>query len=133
MTTPRSELTPLAFIYDRNATRSTTVLDQRLTGCQNYAKLRGWEIAGQWLDLGDNALSDHRPELARLIDAMQARARDREVICLVHTWGRLTHDADSRIRYQMRIAQAGGHTETAFAESDARSVKAMASKGGQQQ
>jgi hypothetical protein len=119
---------PLAFIYDRNASRSTLLLNARLLGCQSHAEHHGWDIAGEWLDLGAHALDNTRPQFSELVAAMQSEATRRTVICLVHNWNRLTNDPEDRINLQQRVAQAGGHTETTFEESDARARNALTSE-----
>ncbi|WP_405409112.1 recombinase family protein [Streptomyces decoyicus] len=107
---------PVAFIYDRCATRSQGLLEQRLIGCQVYAARKEWVLRGRWLDLGDTALGTERPQLGELIDAMRAEAGRREVICLVHSWGRLAHDNSDRLAIQQRLAGAGGYAATTFDE-----------------
>ncbi|MEV8395288.1 MULTISPECIES: hypothetical protein [unclassified Streptomyces] len=109
---------PLAFIYDRHATERRDPLDLRLDGCRNWAALHGWEIAGIWLDLGDNALTDgHRPQFDGLCGAMALYTSSREALCLVHTWQRLTR-TDARPEYQRKVAAAGGYTATCLGEDD---------------
>jgi hypothetical protein len=115
--TPR--MAPLAFVYDRCATRSQRELDMRLVGCHAHADLTGWVLAGRWLDLGDHALSTDRPQFAKLVEAMRKASASRDVVCLVHNWGRLATDDAERIALQKRIADAGGHVATTFNESDA--------------
>ncbi|UQA91416.1 recombinase family protein [Streptomyces halobius] len=109
---------PLAFVYDRCASRSRRQLGMRLAGCRHYADRRGWALAGHWYDLGDDALSAHRPQLAALLSAMRAEAEHREVMCLIHTWERLAADATHRRLLQQRVIEAGGWTVTTFDESD---------------
>ncbi|KAA6221716.1 recombinase family protein [Streptomyces albofaciens JCM 4342] len=125
MTTPP----PLAFIYDRNATRSSAYLDMRLDGCRNYATGKGWTIADHWVDRGDDALTDTRPQLSALLEIMRMEARIRPVICLVHSWGRLAADPEQRIAFQQRVAQAGGFCATTFDESDERAHAALVGRG----
>ena len=114
-----TEQPPLAFLYDRHATLTRTILDLRLDACHRYALARGWERAGAWIDTGDQALSDHdRPRYDDLRAALR-RAADtgRAAVCLVHDWDRLTRD---RIRLSgMRdlLHRAGGWTETADGET----------------
>ncbi|MFE4371789.1 hypothetical protein ACFRMN_26845 [Streptomyces sp. NPDC056835] len=115
---------PLAFIYDRHATERRAPLDLRLDGCRNWAALHGWEIAGIWLDLGDTALTDgHRRQFNGLCGAMALHGGSREVLCLVHTWQRLTR-TDARPEYQRKVAAAGGYTATCLGEDDRRAFGA---------
>jgi len=111
-----------AFIYDRHATTSTVILDIRLDRCRAYAESQGWEVAGTWLDLGDHALGDHRPQFDALCVAM-----DRDpgpIVCLVEDWDRIARDASQSSVMRHRVAQAGGHCVTADGESDAPAEKA---------
>lgn len=112
--------TPLVFIYDRSATRSHSLLDLRLVGCQNYAARWGWEVAGTWVDFGDHAIGVQRPRFRDLLGTMRPHAERRKVICLVHNWGRLAQDDEVRLRQQQLVAEAGGCTATTFDESDER-------------
>ncbi|MFE9886292.1 hypothetical protein [Streptomyces scopuliridis] len=123
---------PLAFIYDRHATEHRAPLDLRLDGCRNWAVLHGWEIAGIWLDLGDTALTDwNRPQFNGLCGAMALYAGGREVLCLVHTWERLTRTG-TRTEYQRKVAAAGGYTATCLGEDDrwALSTERSAAQAG---
>ncbi|MBL1091143.1 MULTISPECIES: hypothetical protein [Streptomyces] len=125
-----SAVAPLAFVYDRCASRglrARSQLEMRMTGCHAYADGRGWALAGgRWIDRGSDALSTQRPCLSALVDAMRAEAGRREVLCLVHNWGRLAADATHRLMFQRRIVEAGGWTCTTFGETDRRARAALA-------
>ncbi|MET9294907.1 hypothetical protein [Streptomyces sp. NPDC003077] len=119
-------LRPLAFIYDRDATRAHRLLDMRVDGCRNYAKRRDWDIAGTWLDRGTIALScDVRPGFSSLLDHMGKASPTRKVLCLIHNWDRYANDRSSRTIFQQRIALAGGYTATTFDETDLSDVVAL--------
>ncbi|UTH97638.1 recombinase family protein [Streptomyces rimosus] len=119
---------PLALIYDRNATRSHAILNMRLEGCRTYARRHDWQIADEWVDRGDDALSPERPRLTALLEIMRTQAPRRPVICLVHTWDRLARDGDLRLALQQRVAKAGGYVATTFDESDERSHAALVNR-----
>jgi hypothetical protein len=119
---------PLAFVYDRCATRCQRHLDMRLMGCHAFADRKGWVLAGRWLDLGDYALRLERPQFAVLVSALRKASARRDVVCLVHNWGRLGADHEDRLVFQQRIAEAGGHVVTAFDESDARAPFVLAGR-----
>ncbi|MFI0257770.1 recombinase family protein [Streptomyces sp. NPDC017056] len=126
MTTP----TPLAFIYDRNATASSPYLNMRLDGCHNYAgQRRGWQVAGDWIDRGDHALDTERPEFGALLEIMRTQAGRRQVICLVHTWDRLSRAPEQRIALQQRVALVGGYCATTFDETDERAHTVLIGRG----
>ncbi|GCD45165.1 recombinase family protein [Streptomyces paromomycinus] len=109
---------PLAFVYDRCATRSHAMLELRLAGCRAYAERQGWEVAGWWVDFGDAALGGERPELGALVGALGRQVVVRRAFCLVHHWNRFAHDAEGRLALQRRVAEAGGYSATTFGESD---------------
>lgn len=110
------EIGQRAFIYDRHATVTTTILDIRLDRCRAYALSRGWEIAGMWLDLGDNALGDYRPQFTALCLAMQETRGP--VVCLVDGWDRLSRDPSHSRVMRTSVRLAGGHCETPEGETD---------------
>ncbi|MFJ2174635.1 hypothetical protein ACIOHE_17280 [Streptomyces sp. NPDC087851] len=119
---PHDLVPPLVFIYDRHVShRARGLLDLRLEGCQNWAASKGWEIAGRWVDLGDDALGDlNRPrfnELTLFMAEVSGLTPDRTLICLLHHWDRLTRYGD-RSAYQQRVARAGGFTATTFGDDD---------------
>lgn len=120
MTSPEAKLR--AFIYDRHVTTSTVILDIRLDRCRAYAESNGWEIAGTWLDVGDDALGNHRPQFDGLCAAMSLEPGP--VVCLVDGWDRFTRDASQSAVMRHRVGQAGGHCVTAGGESDAPAEKA---------
>ncbi|MFE7318485.1 recombinase family protein [Streptomyces sp. NPDC057555] len=105
---------PLAFVYDRSASHSRRQLGMRLEGCRHYADRMGWVVVGGWFDLGEHAMSIQRPQLDALITTMRAQADECEVLCLVHTWERLTANPSHRLLLQQRITAAGGQTVTTF-------------------
>ncbi|MFK8847193.1 hypothetical protein [Streptomyces sp. Ac-502] len=109
---------PLAFVYDRCATRSHAMLEMRLAGCRTYAERQGWEVAGWWVDLGDAALGGERPELGALVGVLGRQVVGRRAFCLVHHWNRFAHDVEGRLALQGRVAEAGGFSVTTFGESD---------------
>ncbi|MFG3113350.1 recombinase family protein [Streptomyces sp. NPDC048197] len=124
---PPGDRAPLAFVYDRCTSRGVRArdeLDMRLTGCHTYADGMGWVLASRWVDLGAEAMRTERPQLAVLLDAMRKERGRREVLCLVHTWGRLATDDTHRQLLQRRIVEAGGWTCTTFGESDHHSARA---------
>ncbi|AXG77626.1 recombinase family protein [Streptomyces paludis] len=116
MSDTTAEPPPLVFLYDRHpGLRARAILNLRLDGCQNWAAARHWEIAGRWVDLGDDALTDHRrPGFDELVTFMAEIPGDRTKICLVHHWERLTRHGD-RADYQRRVREAGGYIATTAA------------------
>ncbi|MEU9702335.1 recombinase family protein [Streptomyces sp. NPDC047981] len=105
-----------AFLYDRHATSITAALDIRLARCRTFAEQQGWEIAGTWIDLGDHALSDARPQFGALCRAMAATPGP--VVCLVDDFDRLNRAAGHRAVMRRRVGSAGGYCATASGEFD---------------
>ncbi|HCA87534.1 MAG TPA: hypothetical protein DEQ61_19940 [Streptomyces sp.] len=119
--------TPLAFIYDRCATDRKVILRLRLDACRAQAEELGWEIAGEWVDDGDNALTnDRRPAFDSMCDVMAEYGRARLVLCLVHDWDRIARDGIASSVLRRRVMLAGGHCETASGESDDHAPGALA-------
>ncbi|MFJ9855205.1 recombinase family protein [Streptomyces sp. NPDC101150] len=104
----------MAFVYDRCATRRHHHLDMRLAGCHRYAVRMDWVLAGRWTDLGSHALSTTRPQLAALLEAMRAESGRREVLCLVHNWGRLASDPVQRLATETSILRMMHVSECPF-------------------
>lgn len=111
---------PLAFVYDRHASPTRGVLTLRLDLCRLHAAEQGWDVAGEWVDGADAALSDsHRPEFDRMLAALRgARQGGRTVLCLVADWHRLSRDAGAERAFRARITTAGGYTATCSGEDD---------------
>ncbi|GFE12884.1 hypothetical protein Sgleb_09310 [Streptomyces glebosus] len=78
-----------------------------MIGCESYIDRIGWSMAGRWIDLGGDALTDRRPRLDALLDAMREAAVQREVLCLVHNWGRLAAGDALRMSLRKRVVEAG--------------------------
>lgn len=111
---------PIVYVYDRHAHDRETAdnvleLQKRLEVCAEYAVERGWAFGGWSVDKGDDALTDRRPAFDTLLRTMQAAA-GRPRVCLVHDWGRLSHDRDAREQMIRRVLLAGGWVETCDGE-----------------
>ncbi|MFI0218831.1 hypothetical protein [Streptomyces lydicus] len=121
------ERAPLVFLYDRCASGDRRALDMRLRGSHEYVARMGWALAGHgpWWDLGPDALSTRRPALMAMVEAMRPEVGRREVLCLVHNWGRLATDDTHRLVLQRRIIAAGGWTLTTFGESDLHALRTV--------
>ncbi|MFG2643757.1 recombinase family protein [Streptomyces sp. NPDC048370] len=105
-----------AFLYDRHATAITVALDLRLARCRAYAEQRGWEIVGTWIDLGDHALAETRPQFSALCRAMAATPNP--VVCLVDDFDRLNRAAGHRAVMRRRVVMAGGYCVTPCGDTD---------------
>lgn len=107
----------LAFVHDRCVTENRAMLELRLAACTEYFVERGWDSAGQFIDRGDDALTnDTRPQFDAMLRAM-TEAAGRERVCLVFDWGRLSHDAMHRQEFTHAALGAGAWLTTVGAES----------------
>lgn len=111
---------PLVFLYDRHASPTVTILLLRLQSCRMRAEELGWQVAGEFVDEGDDALTDaHRPKFDRMLAAMRAEATaGRQVVTMVSDWYRLSRDLETEKAFRARITTAGGYTATATGEDD---------------
>jgi DNA invertase Pin-like site-specific DNA recombinase len=104
---------PMAYIYDRCVTDSLVNLELRLSALGEYVTERGWTYGGRFVDYGDAALTtDHRPEFEALLRAVEGVGPGVERLCLVFSWGRLSHDTGHRQDFVRRILGAGAWLET---------------------
>lgn len=106
-----------AVIYDRLATPSRAYLDVRLEACREYAAERGWRVAAECVDIGDDALHDRvRPGLDAALKEVE-KAADKPVtdraVLLVYNHGRLSHDAMNLAFWLYRVSGGGGVVVTA--------------------
>lgn len=95
------------------------ILDIRLETCRKRAAELGWEFAGEWVDEGENALTnDHRPRFDGMCAAMAQYAGQRPVHCLVEDWDRIARDGVAGAVLRRRVSLADGDCETAHGEND---------------
>lgn len=94
----------------------------RVGACREYAEGMGWDIAGQWVDDGDNALTgDHRPEFLRMLAKLLGAHRGgRDVVCVVCDWDRLSRDREQCQKFARQVISAGGWIETIAGETTKR-------------
>lgn len=108
----------LAFIYDREATSQTDRLNRRIATCRAYAATMKWNVVGQWVDRGDAALMDRRPQWRGMVAAMEAQGQGRRIACLVADWGRISHNDEESARLRQLVGVASGVCVTAGGEND---------------
>lgn len=115
----RIEPIPLAFIYDRHATPTEGVLLLRLEANTQYVQAQGWELAGEWVDRGDEALTDdHRPKFEEMLKAIGRAAQNgRKAVCLVSSWDRFSRSDWERRIFVRKVTLAGGWVQTIVGES----------------
>jgi DNA invertase Pin-like site-specific DNA recombinase len=110
-------LQTLAFVYDRHATIAREILRLRLETCAKYADRQGWQIAGWFVDEGDDALAnDHRPTFHAMLNAIRAAGADAPRVVLVHDWQRFSHDDEARGLFTRTVLHLGTWVETTSGE-----------------
>jgi DNA invertase Pin-like site-specific DNA recombinase len=67
-------------LYARVSTLNGQKPEMQLNELREYAQRRGWDIAGEYVDLGVSGSKESRPELNKMIAAAHARAFD-AVVC----------------------------------------------------
>ncbi|MEU6173961.1 recombinase family protein [Streptantibioticus parmotrematis] len=108
---------PVAYVYDRHATRAIGMLNARMDACTIYMEAKGWRGGGRWLDVGDDALSDdRRPAYDALLRTVHAAGSDVRRVVLVHDWDRLSRDPAACGLLTRRVLTLGAWVETTFGE-----------------
>lgn len=62
--------------------------DLQLRELRRYAEARGWQIAGEYVDVGQSGAKDRRPELDRLMDDARKRRVDLVLVWKLDRFGR---------------------------------------------
>ncbi|MEU8827755.1 recombinase family protein [Streptomyces sp. NPDC048636] len=96
-----------AYIYDRETTSADNA-DERIAVCRDYAARMGWNVAGQWVDRGDNAVSARRMQWVGMLAAMDFETPGRQPVCLVASWDRIARDASLRAEFRQMVSKING-------------------------
>ena len=67
---------PRAALYARVSTNNSQNPEMQLAELREYCARRGWEISGEYVDVGISGAKDSRPELNRLMDDAHRRKFD---------------------------------------------------------
>ena len=105
-------MTTVAFLYDRALNSNAPAVLQRIEHVAHYAAERGWDCAGRWVDAGDDALTNTRPQFDAMVEAIRAAGADTDRVCLVASWGRLSHDGGDRAQFARSVLTVGAAIET---------------------
>jgi site-specific DNA recombinase len=89
----------------RQAESDLSIPDQRRQA-ENYCASRGWEVIAEYLEPGQSATDDRRPEFQRLMDAALHGGTPFEVV-LVHSFSRFFRDQFQLEFYVRKLAKAG--------------------------
>lgn len=74
-------------LYARASTTDQSC-EQQLHALRDYVTARGWELAGEYVDLGVSGSKDSRPEMNKLMDAARRRLIDAIAVWKIDRWGR---------------------------------------------
>jgi DNA invertase Pin-like site-specific DNA recombinase len=69
-----------AALYARVSTHNGQNPEMQLDELRAYCKRRGWEIAGEYVDVGVSGAKEHRPGLDRLLSGCRKRSVDAVVV-----------------------------------------------------
>jgi DNA invertase Pin-like site-specific DNA recombinase len=75
-------------VYARVSTLNGQHPEMQLSELREYATRRGWQIAGEFVDIGVSGSRDSRPELNRCMDAARARKCDGILVWKLDRWAR---------------------------------------------
>jgi DNA invertase Pin-like site-specific DNA recombinase len=75
-TTPDTPTIARIALYARVSTLNGQNPEMQLAELREYAQRRGWEVAGEYVDLGVSGSKESRPELNRMLKDAHARAFD---------------------------------------------------------
>jgi site-specific DNA recombinase len=107
-------------IYARVSTEEQAERDLsipfQLERCRYHAKGIGWEVAREFVDAGESARTDKRPDFQKMITA--ARAREFDVI-LVHKFDRFARNDYDFVVYEKELGESGITLESVSEPGDA--------------
>lgn len=69
-----------AALYCRCSTSQHQTPDMQLLELREYCSRRGWQVAGEWVDLGISGSRENRPQLSKLLAACRQRKLDAVVV-----------------------------------------------------
>src|SRR6516162_179179 len=105
MTMPVRAALYLRVSTGRQADSDLSIPDQRRQA-KAYCVSRGWEIITDYVEPGQSATDDRRPEFQRMIDAATTKPPTFDVI-LVHSFSRFFRDQFQLEFYVRRLAKSG--------------------------
>jgi DNA invertase Pin-like site-specific DNA recombinase len=76
----------------------------QLERCRYHAQGKGWEVVREFVDAGESARTDKRPQFQQMISA--ARAKEFDII-LVHKFGRFARNDYDFIVYEKELEDLG--------------------------
>jgi len=107
-------------IYARVSTEEQAERDLsipfQLERCRYYAQGKGWDVVKEFVDAGESARTDKRPQFQEMIAA--ARAKEFEVI-LVHKLDRFARNDYDFITYEKELEDSGITVESMSEPGDA--------------
>ena len=107
-------------IYARVSTEEQAERDLsipfQLERCRYHAQGKGWEVVKEFVDAGESARTDKRPEFQKMITS--ARAKEFDVI-LIHKFDRFARNDYDFITYEKELEDLGIIVESVSEPGDA--------------
>jgi len=107
-------------IYARVSTEEQAERDLsipfQLERCRSHAQGKGWEVVREFVDAGESARTDKRPEFQKMIAS--ARAKEFDVI-LVHKFDRFARNDYDFVVYEKELEELGISLESVSEPGDA--------------
>jgi len=107
-------------IYARVSTEEQAERDLsipfQLERCRYHAQGKGWEVVKEFVDAGESARTDKRPEFQQMISS--ARAKEFDVI-LVHKFDRFARNDYDFVVYEKELEELGIHLDSVSEPGDA--------------
>src|SRR3546814_7345297 len=92
----------------RQAEHDVSIPDQRKQG-EAYCAARGYQLVEIFVEPGNTATNDRRPEFQRMIEAGTSKPAPFDVV-LVHSFSRFFRDAFDMEYYYRKLARSEEHT-----------------------
>ncbi len=107
-------------IYARVSTEEQAERDLsipfQLERCRYHAQGKGWEVVKEFVDAGESARTDKRPEFQRMIEATRSREFD---VILVHKFDRFARNDYDFVIYEKELEDLGIILESVSEPGDA--------------
>jgi DNA invertase Pin-like site-specific DNA recombinase len=85
-------MTPRVALYARVSTTDQNC-ELQLADLRQYARARGWDVTGEYVDTGWSGAKANRPALGRLMADARARRLDAVLVWKLDRWGRSVADS----------------------------------------
>ena len=88
----------------------------QLERCRYHAQCKGWDVVKEFVDAGESARTDKRPQFQQMIGAARTKAFD---IILVHKFDKFARNDYDFIVYEKKLGDLGITVESVSEPGDA--------------